>query len=271
MLTIENVTLGYEDGRDILRNITIEARHCEILCLIGRNGSGKTTLLRGITGLLPLRSGQIRWEGQDLSLMDPRKRARLISVVPQAASLPPGYTVYETVSHGRTPYLNWYGKLSPADEQIISNAIRITGLEPLREKEVSGLSGGEQQRVILARALSQDAPVMILDEPTSYLDLHYKVALLELERNICREKGLAVIMIIHDLNLAARYADRIAILQEGQIIETGAPTEVLREDLLSKVYDTPVKVIHDHGEGLIILPASPQAEKPAGNEVFFRN
>ena len=258
MLTIENVTLGYEDGRDILRNITLEARRSEILCLIGRNGSGKTTLLRGITGLLPLRSGEIRWEGQDLSAMDPRKRARLISVVPQAASLPAGYTVYETVSHGRTPYLNWYGKLSPADEEIIGNAIRITGLGSFQGKEVSGLSGGEQQRVILARALTQDAPVMILDEPTSYLDLHYQVALLELEREICREKGLAVIMIIHDLNLAARYADRIAILQEGRIIETGTPAEVLREDLLSAVYDTPVRVIRDPRDGLIVLPAAPQ-------------
>ncbi len=261
MLTIENVTLGYEDSRDILRNITLEARRSEVLCLIGRNGSGKTTLLRGITGLIPLRSGQICWDGQNLSAMDSRKRARLISVVPQAASLPAGYTVYETVSHGRTPYLNWYGKLSPADEQIIGNAVRITGLEGFQEKEVSGLSGGEQQRVILARALTQDAPVMILDEPTSYLDLHYQVALLELEREICREKGLAVIMIIHDLNLATRYADRIAIVQDGRIIETGTPAEVLREDLLSAVYDTPVRVISDPREGLIILPSAPQARK----------
>lgn len=258
MLRIENVSIGYPHQEDILREISFSVKGSEILCLIGRNGSGKTTLLRGITGILPLRSGTISYDGTDLSAMDPRSRARLISVVPQAVSLPAGYTVYETVSHGRTPYLNWYGKLSPADEQIIGNAIRITGLESFTEKEVSSLSGGEQQRVILARALTQEAPVMILDEPTNYLDLHYQVALLELERQICRQKGLAVIVIIHDLNLAARFADRVVILNNGRIAETGTPEEVLREDILSEVYDTPVRVIKDEKEGLIILPKNQQ-------------
>ena len=256
MLKIENVTIGY--GREnILQNISLEARRGEILCLIGKNGSGKTTLLRGITGLLPLRSGSISFEGEDLSVMDPRKRARLVSVVPQAAGLPSGYTVYETVSHGRTPYLKWYGKLSRADKEIIDHAITITGLEEFAFKEVSGLSGGEQQRVILARALTQSSPVMILDEPTNYLDLHYQVTLLELERDICKKDGLTVIVIIHDLNLAARFADRIAILNNGSIAETGTPKAVLREDLLSRVYDTPVRVLNDPREGLIILPARP--------------
>ena len=257
MLKIENVSVGY-GGENILRNINLEANQGEILCLIGKNGSGKTTLLRGITGLLPLRGGTISFNGEDLSGMDPRKRARLISVVPQAAGLPSGYTVYETVSHGRTPYLNWYGKLSPADKQIIDHAISITGLQEFADKEVSSLSGGEQQRVILARALTQASPVMILDEPTNFLDLHYQIALLELEREICKADKLTVIVIIHDLNLAARFADRIAILDHGTIAETGEPETVLREDLLSEVYGTPVRVLRDPREGLIILPAMPR-------------
>lgn len=257
MLKIENVSIGY-GKENILQNISLEAHRGEILCLIGKNGSGKTTLLRGITGLLPLRSGSISYDEEDLSMMDPRKRARLVSVVPQAAGLPSGYTVYETVSHGRTPYLNWYGKLSRADKEIIDHAISMTGLESFADKEVSGLSGGEQQRVILARALTQASPVMILDEPTNYLDLHYQVALLELERRICRQNSLTVIVIIHDLNLAARFADRIAILYNGSILETGAPEAVLREDLLTQVYDTPVRVLKDSHEGLIILPAVPE-------------
>ena len=257
MLAIENVSIGYPGQPDILRNISFAVKRSEILCLIGRNGAGKTTLLRGITGLLPLRNGSISFDGSSLTEMDARTRARLVSVVPQAAGLPAGYTVYETVSHGRTPYLNWYGKLSPVDEQIIDNAIRITGLETFAEKEVSSLSGGEQQRVILARALTQEAPVMILDEPTNYLDLHYQVSLLELEKRICQEKELAVIVIIHDLNLAARFADRIVILNERKVAEIGTPEEVLREDILSEVYDTPVRVIKDFREGLIILPGRP--------------
>ena len=254
MLKIDNVSLGYKNCPDLLRGISLSLQEGEMLALIGKNGSGKTTLLRGITGLLPLRAGKIFCRGKDLSEMSARERARLISVVPQAVSLPPGYTVYETVSHGRTPYLNWYGKLDPADKKIIDQAVKITGLEAFQDQEVSSLSGGEQQRVILARALSQKAPVMILDEPTNYLDLHYQVALLNLEREICRKDGLGVLFIIHDMNLAARFADRIAILHEGRIAAVGTPPEVLREEILSEIYETPVRVLSDPQEGLIVLP-----------------
>ena len=258
MLRLENVSLGYGSAPDILRNITLDVHSSEMLALIGKNGAGKTTLIRGITGLLPLRSGTICFDGQDLSSMDIRERARLISVVPQAASLPPGYTVFETVSHGRTPYLNWYGKLSDADREIIDRAVSITGLDKFRNNDVASLSGGEQQRVILARALAQNAPVMILDEPTSSLDIHYQVALLSLEKDICRNEGIAAIFIIHDLNLAARFADRIAVIHESRLAAVGTPEDVLKEELLSKVYDIPVRVLKDKEEGLIILPRIPE-------------
>ena len=257
MLTLENVSLTYGTSPSILHGITMEVRASEMLALIGKNGAGKTTLIRGLTGLLPLNSGRILYEGRDLSLMDTRERARLISVVPQAAALPPGYTVYETVSHGRTPYLNWYGKLSENDQNIIDQAIHITGLDPFKEKDVSTLSGGEQQRVILARALTQNAPVMILDEPTSSLDIHYQVALLSLEKEICLREGIAAVFIIHDLNLAARFADRVAILHNGTLAAVGTPDEVLKEDILSMVYDIPVRILKDPEEGLIILPRIP--------------
>ena len=256
MLELDHVTLGYGTHPDILQDISMEIRESEMLALIGKNGAGKTTLIRGLTGLLPLRSGKITYNGKDLSEMNVRERARLISVVPQAASLPVGYSVFETVSHGRTPYLNWYGKLSTEDQKIIEQSIGLTGLEEFREKEVSTLSGGEQQRVVLARALAQNAPVMILDEPTSSLDIHFQVTLLELEREICRNEGIAAIFIIHDLNLAARFADRIAILNKGRITAIGSPAYVLREDLLSEVYEIPVRVLSDPTEGIIVIPRS---------------
>lgn len=255
MLKIKNVSLGYPKRPEILHDISLEIRPGEMLALIGKNGAGKTTLIRGLTGLLPLRSGEITYKGINLAMIPLRERAKLISVVPQAAALPSGYTVYETVSHGRTPYLNWYGRLSADDQRIIDHAIHLTGLDNFTEKEISTLSGGEQQRVILARALTQNAPVMILDEPTNSLDLYYQVALLELEREICREEGLAAIFIIHDLNLAARFADRIAILKDGRITACGTPAEVLREDILSDVYDLPVRILADpEEEVLIVLP-----------------
>lgn len=256
MLSIQNVSIGYGTRPDILKNISFEVKASEILALIGPNGSGKTTLMRGITGLLPLRTGSIHFQTRDLSILSPRERAKLISVVPQAAALPPGYTVYETVAHGRTPYLNWYGKLSSDDKTIIEQAIQITGLKSLAEKEVSSLSGGEQQRVILARALTQNAPVMILDEPTNSLDLHYQVSLLQLEREICQKNKLTIIVILHDLNLAARFADRIAILHNGQIVKCGTPAKVLHEDLLSEIYKTPIRILNDPREGLIVLPVT---------------
>lgn len=254
MLKLSNVSLGYGSQPDTLSGISLEINRSEMLALIGKNGAGKTTLLRGLTGLLPLRSGKITIDGKDITTLSARERARLISVVPQAVALPAGYTVYETISHGRTAYLNWYGKLSETDRQIIDHAIKITGLENFTEKEISTLSGGEQQRVILARALVQNAPIMILDEPTSSLDIHYQVALLQLEREICRKEGIAAVFIIHDLNLAARFADRIAILHQGKIRAIGTPQEVLQEDLLSEVYDSPVRVLNDPTEGLIIIP-----------------
>lgn len=260
MLKLDHLTIGYGSGPDLLHDISLEIRPSEMLALIGKNGAGKTTLIRGMTGLLGLRSGKICYDGRDISEMEPRERARLISVVPQAAALPPGYTVFETVSHGRTPFLNWYGKLSEEDQTIIDWAVQTTGLEAYADKDVSALSGGEQQRVILARALAQSAPVMILDEPTSSLDIYYQVALLKLEREICREKGIAAVFIIHDLNLAARFADRVAILDQGKIAAVGAPSDVMKEDILSSVFDIPVRVIKDPEEGLIILPRVPLSD-----------
>ena len=254
MLKIQNVSLGYGSQEDTLQDISLEINGSEMLAVIGKNGAGKSTLLRGLTGLLPLRSGRILYNDRDLSAMTVRERARLISVVPQTVSLPPGYTVYETISHGRTPYLNWYGRLSERDKELIDHAVTLTGLNDFTGKEVSTLSGGEQQRVILARAIVQDAPVMILDEPTSSLDINYQVKLLELEREICRTGGIAAIFIIHDLNLAARFADRIAILHNKRIAAIGSPQQVLTEEILSEVYGIPVRVLNDPEEGLIVLP-----------------
>ena len=156
--------------------------------------------------------------------MDPRKRARLISVVPQAASLPAGYTVYETDSHGRTPYLNWYGKLRPTDEQIIGNAVRITGLEPFQEKEVSGLSGGEQQRVSIARALCKNPVLLLCDEPTGALDYQTGKSILRLLAQLCTEKHMTVVIITHNSTLAAM-ANRVIRIKNGRIVSNEVNTD----------------------------------------------
>lgn len=254
MLKIEQVRIAYQNGQEVIRDVSLEVARGEMLALIGPNGSGKTTLIRGLSGITPLCGGQVSFDGMNLQTMAPRVRARLLAVVPQAANLPSNYTVYETTAHGRTPYLNWFGQLSKADRRIIDEAIRLTELRDYIHQEVSSLSGGEQQRVILARALAQDTPVLILDEPTTFLDLHYQVSLLELVRSICTERQLAVLFIMHELNLASRFADRIAILKEGRIAAVGTPHEVLQEKLLSDVFSVPVRVIPDLAESPLIFP-----------------
>lgn len=259
MLELRDVSIAYPGREPIVNNISLSVNEGEMLALIGTNGSGKTTLIRGLTGLLPLRGGDIFFNNQSLNNLSARERARLISVVPQAANIPPGYTVYETVAHGRTPYLNWYGKLGTRDKAVIDRAVSLTGLTDIADKDVGSLSGGQQQRVIFARAAAQDSPVMVMDEPTAFLDLRYQVEMLNLARAFCRE-GTCAIVILHDLNLAARFADRIAILSKGRIRDCGTPREVLTAPALSEVYETPIRVLNDPAGGIIILPATRQQQ-----------
>lgn len=254
MLTIESLTLGYPGKPPVISNCSFDARAGEFLALIGPNGSGKTTLIRGISGVLPPSSGKICFREQDLSALSIRERARLVSVVPQVKGIPEGLTVREIVSLGRTPYLNRFGKLTREDQDLIGEAITLTELEPFANKEAANLSGGEQQRIVLARALAQNTPILILDEPTVYLDLYYQIHLLEIVREIMERRSLTVIAILHDLNQAARYADRIALLSGGKITRIGPPRETLQPEILSESYRIPLRVIDDPNGNLFILP-----------------
>jgi ABC-type cobalamin/Fe3+-siderophores transport system ATPase subunit len=168
-----------------------------------------STTVRAVSGVVPAQSGSARKNGTNLLTVPASERARIISVVPQVASLPPAFTVWETVLLGRTPYLNFLGQVSAADEGIARQSLQRVDALDLIDRRVGELSGGEQQRVLLARALAQSTPILLLDEPTSHLDLHHQVGLLELVRTLAHHDGLAVLIALHDLNLAARYADRM--------------------------------------------------------------
>jgi iron complex transport system ATP-binding protein len=186
--------------------------------------------------------------GQDLATLNELQRARRIAVVPQSASLPPAFTVADCVALGRTPHLNWLGQLGAADEAQVQRALAATEIVALAERRVGQLSGGEQQRVLLARALAQDCPILLLDEPTAHLDLHHQAAILELVRSMAAEQDLAVLVAIHDLNLAAMYADRLALLVGGRLRVAGVPAEVLTEAHLAAAYDTPLRIRQENGE-----------------------
>lgn len=242
MLQIGDLCVQYGE-RPVLKDVQLSLRNGEVLALIGPNGSGKSTLIRAISGVIPIAHGSIRVDGQELPFLSPMERARKIAVVPQAVSLPPAFTVWQTVLMGRTPFLNFLGQISQRDEEITHQALlRVQALH-LAERRVGELSGGEAQRVLLARALAQSAPILLMDEPTAHLDLKYQVSILQMIRKLAHGDGLAILLVLHDLNLAAEYADRLALLADGRIAAVGSAREVLVADLISPVYGLPVRVV----------------------------
>jgi iron complex transport system ATP-binding protein len=227
----------------------------EILAVAGPNGAGKTTLVRAISGVIPAQSGSIQVAGKELNRLSIWERARCLAVVPQARLLPEAFNVYETVLLGRTPYLNFLGQAGASDHKLVRQALEQTELLALAERRIGELSGGEQQRVLLARALAQDAPLLALDEPTTHLDIHHQAILLNLVSRLRREKNLAVLMVVHDLNLASLYADRVALLVAGRWRAVGAPLDVLTAENLSEAYQAPVSVIaHPVYGNPLVLP-----------------
>jgi iron complex transport system ATP-binding protein len=253
MLHIQNLTVAYH-AQPVLKNVSFRLEKGEILALVGPNGSGKSTLIRALSGILPVSRGTISLSGRLMSGFSPAERARQIAVVPQGVSLPPAYTALETVLFGRTPYLNFLGQLSANDERIARDALARVDASQLSERRVGELSGGEQQRVLLARALAQATPILLLDEPTSHLDIQHQMTLMELVYKSARECNLTVLVALHDLNLAARYADRIALLESGELRAIGKPGEILTQETISRVYGWPVQIIPHpfHGTPLVL-------------------
>ena len=254
MLTIENLSVSY-GTRAVLHQITLDVGPGEVLALIGPNGAGKSTLVRAVSGVIPVEAGQVRVDGIDLLKLPPAERARRLAVVPQAVSMPPAFSVWETVLLGRTPHLNFLGQTSKHDEEIARQSLQKVDAFELAERRVGELSGGEQQRVLLARALTQSTPILLLDEPTSNLDLHYQISFMETLRLLARQDKLVVLIALHDLNLAACYADRMALLVDGRLKACGTPQQVLTSELISEAYHLPVKVVpHPFADAPLVLP-----------------
>jgi iron complex transport system ATP-binding protein len=257
-LKIEDLTIIH-GLRRVLQHVSLDVNSGKVLALIGPNGAGKSTLVRAVSGVTVVNSGEISIFGKNLHVdvlsMSPMQRARYLAVVPQAVNMPPAYTVWETVIMGRTPYLNFLGQVSVKDEQIARLALQKVDAFDLAERRVGELSGGEQQRVLLARALAQSTPILLLDEPTTNLDLHYQVSFMETVRALAHKEDLAVLVALHDLNLAASYADRVALLVAGEIKATGTPRQVLTPKLISAAYNLPVQVVpHPFVDVPLVLP-----------------
>jgi iron complex transport system ATP-binding protein len=253
-LEIQNLTISYGE-RTVLENISLGIQPGEVLALIGPNGAGKSTLVKALSGVLHPRDGSAWVKGQDVHRLSPEQRAKALAVVPQARNLPEGFTVWQTVLIGRTPYLGWLGQPAAKDIERTRWALRRTGTEAFAERLVGELSGGEQQRVLLARALAQETPVLLLDEPTAHLDLRYQSLILNLVRELAQEQKLAVLMVLHDLNLVALYADRVALLVDGKLRALGTPVDVITPTRLAEAYDVPLQVISHPTDGTpLIIP-----------------
>ena len=254
MLKIENLSVFYGPRR-VLQSVSLDVQSGQVLALIGPNGAGKSTLLRAVSGVIPVQAGKVSANEADLLALPAMQRARHLAVVPQAVSMPPAFTVWETVLLGRTPYLNFLGQISEKDAQIARLALQKVDALDLAERRVGELSGGEQQRELLARALAQSTPILLLDEPTVHLDLQHQVSLMETVCSLAHTDHLAVLVALHDLNLAARYADRVALLVAGEVKATGTPRQVLTPELISEAYHLPVRVVpHPFADVPLVLP-----------------
>jgi iron complex transport system ATP-binding protein len=240
LLEIDGVSFGY-DGHPLLYDIHMRVNAGEMVGLLGPNGSGKTTLLRLISGVLHPQQGRMLLQGRDLQAWGRRGIARRIAVVPQELHVPFAFTVEEMVNLGRTPFIGLLGSRSKQDANIVQEAMQSTEITPLARRIFNELSGGERQRVVIAMALAQQPSLLLLDEPTSHLDIKYQIEILELVQQLNHRLGVTVIAAMHDLNLAARYFPRLLLFQRG-IIADDSPAEVLDPQLLRRVYGVNVQV-----------------------------
>jgi iron complex transport system ATP-binding protein len=256
-LEIKNLTVAY-DHRVVLEEVSFQLAKGRILGLIGPNGAGKTTLIRAISGVISPKSGKIFADRKDLAKLSIMERARLIAVVPQARSLPGAFTGWETVLLGRTPYLNWLGQVSQKDEAVARQAMEMTDTLDLMDRRLEELSGGEQQSLLLARALAQSAPILLLDEPTTHLDLHHQVELLNQVHRLAKQRNLTVVMVLHDLNQVSRFADEVVLLVGGKVRAHAQTKEVMKSHILSVAFEVGLKVVKTPESRFpVVIPPDP--------------
>jgi len=255
VLRAERVSFGYRRD-EVVSEVTLGVRRGETLGIIGPNGSGKSTLIRLLSGVLEPRSGEVRLFGRAMAQHGLRERARAIAVVPQETAVEFPFTVTETVLMGRAPHIGRFAFEADGDLIAARAAMRRTGVLHLAERSLHELSGGERQRVILARALAQDAQILLLDEPAAFLDIRHEVEIYDLLHDL-KEEGRTVVSVLHDLNLAALYCDRIALLKEGRLVALGTPADVITYPTITDVYEIDVYVDRNDITGAInVLPLS---------------
>ncbi len=235
ILRFDHVTVGY-GTREVVKDFSCTIQEGEFVSLIGPNGSGKSTLIHTMTGMLPLKSGKVFLCGKDNSQIPVKERAQIAAVVPQNFQGNFAFKAKEIVAMGRHPFLKRMASESEEDYKIIDWALAQTGTLHLRERKITQLSGGERQRIIISAALAQKPKLLILDEPTNHLDIQYTLEIMQRMRKLNQEEGITIFAVLHDINMAARFSDRIIVLSDGSKVEDGSVSQIIREDVLKPVY-----------------------------------
>jgi iron complex transport system ATP-binding protein len=262
-LSARGITVGY-GGEPVVHDLTVEIPDRQVTTIVGPNGCGKSTLLRTLARLLPPSSGQVVLDGAPITSMGTRDIATRLSLLPQSPIAPEGLLVRDLVGRGRHPHQRWFAQWSRQDEEVVEAALAMTDTSDLRNRPLDQLSGGQRQRAWIAMTLAQDTDLMLLDEPTTYLDLAHQVEVLELVCRLNRERARTVAMVLHDLNLAARYSDLVVVMHEGRIVTQGPPTEVFTTEMLSDVFGLEAEILADPRTGLpIVIPLSSSANPVA--------
>lgn len=257
MLKVENLAVQFTD-ETVLQDVSFELHPGEFLAVIGPNGAGKSTLVRALSGVVPVKSGAITYNGMPLADSHARSNAKILAVVPQIKGIPPAFTAREVVRLGRTPYLGWLGRTSAEDEHIAEESMRRTDTLQFANRRVDELSGGEYQRVLLARAFAQRTPILLLDEPTTHLDLKYQIELLDQLKQALSsepERETSALVVLHDLNLVTRYADRVMVLKDGRVEAIGPCDQIMTAATLTSAFDLPLNVVRvNGGNNSLVLP-----------------
>ncbi|KFI55400.1 ABC transporter ATP-binding protein [Bifidobacterium callitrichos] len=255
-LAARHVTLAYE-RREIVHDLDLDITPGTVGAIIGANGCGKSTLLKALARLLTPTHGAVTLDGKAINTMPTRKVATIVGLLPQSPMAPEGITIADLVSRGRHPYQGMLGSWSDEDDRAVAHALEVTGLADLADRPVDEVSGGQRQRAWIALALAQQTDILLLDEPTTYLDIAYQLEVLDLLSELNATEHTTIVMVLHDLNQAARYTDWILAVKDGRQAYFGTPDEVISERMVAEVFDTDARIIADPDTGLpLMLPGT---------------
>ena len=258
-LTADSVTLGY-DQRIIAEDLSVEIPDNSFTVIVGPNACGKSTLLRALSRMLRPNRGQVLLDGQSIHALPAKKVAKTLGLLPQTSIAPDGITVADLVSRGRYPHQGLLRQWSAEDERIVVESMESTRISDLADRYVDELSGGQRQRVWIAMALAQQTPLLLLDEPTTYLDIHHQIEVLDLCAELHETQGRTLVAVLHDLNHAARYATHLIAMRGGEVIAAGPPGDIVTAELVERVFQMPCQIIDDPETGTpLVVPAARRA------------